>query len=76
MKLFKSLILPISSYGCEVWSVFYMKGLNNENLIQLCDKPTSENLHIMFSKYILGVNRKAPNAAVRASWVVFQWKLK
>ena len=66
MKLFKSLISPILSYGSEAWGPFIMKGLENTNLMHLCGKPVLENIHIKLCKYVLGVHRKATNAAVIA----------
>ena len=65
-KLFECLIFPILSYGSEVWSPFTIHGINNSNFMTLCDKPTVEKVLIKFCKYMLGVNKKACNAAVRA----------
>ena len=64
-KLFFSLIRPILCYGCEVWSPYLLKGLNNDNFIKICDKINSETLHVKLCKLILGVHRKASNNAVR-----------
>ena len=66
LKLFGSLIMPILSYSSEVWGPTLLKGLNDNNLMALCNKPTVESIHVKFCKYILGVHRKATNAAVIA----------
>jgi hypothetical protein len=42
-----------------------LKGLKDENFIDICDKPSSENIHVKVCKLILGVHRKATNNAVR-----------
>ena len=66
MKLFNSLINPILSYGSEAWSPFLLKGLNSNNFYHLCERVAIETTHVKFCKYVLGVHRKATNAAVRA----------
>ena len=42
------------------------KGLNEYNLLHLCDKVPIEKIHTSFCRYILYVNKKATNNAVRA----------
>jgi hypothetical protein len=64
-KLFTTLLRPILSYGCEIWAPYLLKGLKNGNFINICDKISSETLHIKFCKLILGVHRKTTNNAVR-----------
>ena len=64
-KLFQTLIQPILTYGCEVWAPYLLKNLNDCNFLNICDKVPSETLHIKVCKLILGVFRKASNAAVR-----------
>ena len=65
LKLFNCLIFPILSYGSEVWSPFFCAGINDSNIMTLCDKIPAEKVFLKFCKYLLGVNRKACNAAVR-----------
>ena len=47
LKLFDTLILPILTYGCEIWGY--------ENTKQL------EKLHLQFCRNILGVRTTTPN---------------
>ena len=65
-KLFRSLIYPVISYGSKVWSIYFLKGLNVKNFAQICDRALPEDIHNKFCKYLLGVHRKATNAAVKA----------
>ena len=66
LKLFDSLVMPVMRYGSEVWAAFCIKGLNECNFLQLCDKLAIEKIHVQFCKYLLGVGKKATNAAVKA----------
>ncbi len=63
--LFRTLIQPIISYGSEVWAPYFFKNINVDNLVNICDKPPGENVHIKFCKTVLGVHKKATNNAVR-----------
>jgi len=65
MKLFNTLIKPIICYAGEIWAPYMLKGLKDDNFIDICDKVSSENLHVKACKLILGVHRKATNNAVR-----------
>jgi hypothetical protein len=70
-KLFNALILPILRYGCEVWAAFQIKGLNDKNFLNLCDKVSIEKINGSFCKYLLGVNKYTSNHAVKGelgSW--------
>ncbi|MCG8429717.1 MAG: reverse transcriptase family protein [Candidatus Omnitrophica bacterium] len=70
-KLFNSLILPILRYGSEVWAPFQFNGLNDKNIVDLCDKMPIENINNSFCKYLLGVNKYASNYAAKGelgSW--------
>ena len=66
LKLFDSLILPIIRYGSEVWGPFYIKRLNDRNLLNLCDKLPLEKIQTKFCRYILGVHKKSTNIATRS----------
>ena len=59
-KIFNSLILPILTYGSEVWGVY-----SNWNFDKW-DKSPIEKVHLRFCKYFLGVNSKASNVASRS----------
>ena len=48
--LFDKIVLPIFTYGCQVW------GNGNNSLI--------ENVHMTFCKYIVGVRKSTPNCIV------------
>ena len=75
MKLFKTLINPILSYGSEFWSVFLMKRLES-NFNQLCDNSVPASIPTKFYKFILGVHRKSTIAAVRAELGSFPTLIK
>lgn len=66
LKLFDVLIMPIIRYCSEVWSPYLAKGINANNLMSLSDKLPAEKLHTKFCRFLLSVNKKATNAAVRA----------
>jgi len=50
LLLFDSLVVPIITYGCEVWGIYK----NSE----------VDKIHLKFCKYILGVRQQTSNAAV------------
>jgi len=50
LSLFDSMIVPILTYGCEVWGVYNYKEV--------------DKLHIRFCKYLLGVKKQTPTYAV------------
>jgi hypothetical protein len=73
-KLFDTLVLPVLSYGCEVWSPSLITGYN----FDMC-KGKTELLHRSFLRQILGVNKSTPIAImlhelnrrpVMATWLV------
>lgn len=63
-KLFESLILPIITYGAEIWGVYSVK-LNGADFFGSCEKFPVESLLLKFSKYLLGVRNNSCTAAVR-----------
>jgi hypothetical protein len=65
IKLFNSLVMPILRYCSEIWSPYYISGISTNNLVNICENVPSEKVLIRFFKYLLGVNKKATNAAVR-----------
>lgn len=50
LSRFDLTIVPILTYVCEIWSVYYYKDV--------------DKLHIRFCKYILGVKNQAPSFTV------------
>ena len=50
LSLFDSMIVPILTYGSEVWGVYNFKEV--------------DRLHIRFLKYILGVKTQTPTMAI------------
>jgi len=65
LKLFDTLILPICMYGSEVWGPEIFMKLNDNNFMQICDTAIIEALNIKLCKYVLGVSKRATNAAVK-----------
>ena len=52
LKLFTSLVLPILSYACEVWSPFLLRKLKNGNLFSIASSFIGEALHVKLCKTI------------------------
>ena len=64
--LFHTLISPICTYASEVWAPCSINSDSCEIFFKDCEnKVLAERLFLNFSKFILGVNRKAVNVAVR-----------
>ena len=67
IHVFDHTIKPILLYGSEVWGYFnpFKKRLQSNDLVldQIYLNLEIEKLHIKFSKYILGVNKRATNFA-------------
>ena len=65
--IFDHTIQPIITYGSEIWGPFSSQKLlsKKDYLFNMCDKLPQEKLHLKFCKYLLGVNSKATNLAVR-----------
>ena len=69
LKLFDSLILPIASYGCQVWftETWLVKNLTENatgSLLKSSAKDPIERIHLSFLKWNLGVGSKTSNAAI------------
>jgi hypothetical protein len=70
LKLFDALILPVLSYGCQIW--FFKTALakqfnsktsqskHDDFITKLACDPI-ERLHLRFLKWTLGLNKKASN---------------
>lgn len=59
-KIFDATILPILTYGGEVWAV------STKSTFDKWDKSPIEKVHLKFCKLYLKVNRKASNIATRS----------
>ena len=59
-KIFDTAIVPILTYGAEIWGMF------SKLDFEKWDKTQSEKVHLRFVNYFsLGLNRKASNYAAR-----------
>ena len=68
-KLFDALILPVVSYGCQVWlpETFLFREISSpskEKRLTRLAKDPMERLHLTFLKWTLGVGKRTSNAAV------------
>ena len=63
LKLFTAKVLPILSYGCEVWFGTCCTDSTKRRWAE-----AAEQVHRDFLRGILGVSRRAPNAAVYAEF--------
>ena len=70
-KLFDALILPVVSYGCQVWlpSTWMIRLALSKKIeeqptysVKKISSDPIENLHLKFLKWTLGVHRKTSNA--------------
>ena len=70
LKLFDALILPVASYGCQIWfhkTAFMNQFVNRTfesrptNCIAKIATDSIERLHLRFLKWTLGVHKKASN---------------
>ena len=75
IKLFDSLIKPILTYGCQIWLPYLSKQEihqllpttedRNAKVNYLFSKSAYEKTHLAILKWILGVNKKTSNQAIR-----------
>ena len=66
LKLFDQLVLPILTYGAEIWAPLDMKNLlvkGNTCIEELYSKLPQEKLNIQFCKFILRVSSRSSNLA-------------
>ena len=59
-KIFDATVLPILTYGGEVW------GVSKHTNFKKLDQSTAEKIHLKFCKHYLELNRKASNSATRS----------
>ena len=60
LKLFDATVLPILTYGAEVWAAF------ERNIYESWNLGLTEQVHLNFCKHILGVNMSTTNLLCRA----------
>ena len=68
LKLFYQILRPILCYGSEIWSAFdgNKKILNNIDVIpKFLDSLDIENVHVKVCKFLMGVNKRVVNLAVK-----------
>ena len=70
-RLFDALILPVVSYGCQVWlpttsalDILSSSTAERHSLLGNISKDPLEALHLSFLKWSIGVNKRTSNAAV------------
>ncbi|MEW8544064.1 MAG: hypothetical protein AB2693_11065, partial [Candidatus Thiodiazotropha sp.] len=68
MKLFDQMIKPILCYASEIWvacDLSKRKFRSADGLAKYLDNIAIEKVHVNFCKFILGVNKRAVNLAVK-----------
>ena len=68
IKLFDQMIKPILCYASELWSACDLgkrKFRTEDGLAKYLDSTAIEKVHIKFCKFIMGVNKRAVNLAVK-----------
>ena len=67
-KLFDSLILPVASYGCQVWlpytNTLKLLTSKTEGILRQISQDPLERVHLSFLKWTIGVGKYTSNAAV------------
>ena len=68
--LFDSLVAPILTYGCQIWlpvssiiTCLTNRNIDQDKLLAEIAKQPYEKVLLRHSKYLLGINRRASNAA-------------
>jgi hypothetical protein len=62
MHLFDQIVKPVLLYGSEVWGDWYFR--NMDSIYNSLKVDVLELCHLKFCRFVLGVNRKAPNIGV------------
>ena len=68
IKLFDQMIKPILCYASELWSACDLgkrKFRTEDGLAKYLDSSAIEKVHVKFCKFIMGVNKRAVNLAVK-----------
>ena len=68
MKLFDQMIKPVLCYASEIWSACDLSKRNfrtGNGFTKYLDNIAIEKVHVPFGKFILGVNKRAANLAVK-----------
>ena len=63
--MFSQLIKPICLYGSEIWGIDEIKWKDTNTFVKSAETLAAEKLQLSFSKFALGVHKKAQNSAVR-----------
>ena len=67
-KLFDALIVPVVSYGCQIWlpQTYFMGAFlsGNYSNLKLIGQDPFERIHLSFLKWTLNVNKTTSNAAI------------
>ena len=67
-KLFDALIVPVVSYGCQIWlpQTYFMGAFSSGNYpnLKLIGQDPLERIHLSFLKWTLNVNKTTSNAAI------------
>lgn len=71
LRLFDQLIKPICLYGSEIWGLDKIKCNNASKFYKSIESFTSEKTNMSFSKFVLGVHKKAQNTAVHGELARF-----
>ena len=69
MKLFDQVIKPILCYASEIWSACDLakrKFRTRDGFSNYLDNINIEKVHVIFCKFILGLNKRAVNLAVKS----------